>query len=102
VTEGDRGLSFNKRASRTDDSSSARLELPIAMDGVRFPRSGAGPAWGARRFTSSRSTERHHTSTTPTGAMQEALGMVGLFIIHPRSAWTHRVDQDFALITQEF
>jgi FtsP/CotA-like multicopper oxidase with cupredoxin domain len=35
-------------------------------------------------------------------AMQEAIGMVGLFIIHPRSAYAPVVDQDFALITQEF
>ena len=31
-------------------------------------------------------------------AMQEAFGMVGLFIIHPKKAWVPTVDQDFALI----
>src|SRR5262245_15073073 len=35
-------------------------------------------------------------------AMQEAMGMVGLFIIHPKEAYEPVCDQDFALITQEF
>ena len=34
--------------------------------------------------------------------MQEAIGMVGLFIIHPRQAYQPVVDQDFAIIAQEF
>jgi FtsP/CotA-like multicopper oxidase with cupredoxin domain len=35
-------------------------------------------------------------------AMQEAIGMVGLFIMHPKTAHSPAVDQDFGLITQEF
>jgi manganese oxidase len=35
-------------------------------------------------------------------AMQEAIGMVGLLIIHPRKTHQPAVDQDFALIAQEF
>jgi hypothetical protein len=35
-------------------------------------------------------------------AMQEAFGMVGLFLIHPKKPFEPVVDQDFALITQEF
>ncbi|HJT79251.1 MAG TPA: multicopper oxidase domain-containing protein, partial [Gemmataceae bacterium] len=38
----------------------------------------------------------------PHDAMQETIGMVGLFIIHPKTTHTPAVDQDFALITQEF
>jgi hypothetical protein len=34
--------------------------------------------------------------------MQEAMGMIGLFIIHPKEAYEPVCDQDFALITQEF
>jgi hypothetical protein len=34
--------------------------------------------------------------------MQEAMGMVGLFIVHPRTPHEPVVDQDIALITQEF
>jgi FtsP/CotA-like multicopper oxidase with cupredoxin domain len=35
-------------------------------------------------------------------AMQEGIGMVGLFIIHPKEAHEPRVDRDFALISQEW
>lgn len=38
----------------------------------------------------------------PHDAMQELMGMVGLFIIHPKVAPSPAVDYDFALITQEF
>jgi FtsP/CotA-like multicopper oxidase with cupredoxin domain len=36
------------------------------------------------------------------GPMQEGLGMAGLFIIHPRSAYQPAVDHDFALLIQEW
>ncbi len=36
------------------------------------------------------------------GPMQEGLGMAGLFIIHPRSAYQPVVDHDFALLIQEW
>jgi FtsP/CotA-like multicopper oxidase with cupredoxin domain len=36
------------------------------------------------------------------GPMQEGMGMAGLFIIHPRSAYTPAVDHDFALVIQEW
>jgi FtsP/CotA-like multicopper oxidase with cupredoxin domain len=36
------------------------------------------------------------------GPMQEAMGMVGLFIIYPKVAHSPPVDRDFALIMQEF
>jgi FtsP/CotA-like multicopper oxidase with cupredoxin domain len=35
-------------------------------------------------------------------AMQEMMGLIGLFIIHPRRAHTPRVDRDFALLLQEW
>jgi FtsP/CotA-like multicopper oxidase with cupredoxin domain len=36
------------------------------------------------------------------GPMQEGLGMTGLFIIHPRTAYEPVVDHDFALLIQEW
>ena len=36
------------------------------------------------------------------GAMQEIMGMSGLFVIHPREAYEPAVDHDFGLIFQEF
>jgi hypothetical protein len=35
-------------------------------------------------------------------AMQEMMGMIGLFIIHPRRAHAPRVDRDFGIILQEW
>ena len=35
-------------------------------------------------------------------AMQEMMGMIGLFIIHPKQAHSPRVDKDFGLILQEW
>jgi manganese oxidase len=77
------------------------LEMPIAMDGVGFLAQEPIPpgATFVYEFTLHQNgTYFYHAH----GAMQEAIGMVGLFIIHPRSPWTPVVDQDFALITQEF
>jgi FtsP/CotA-like multicopper oxidase with cupredoxin domain len=34
--------------------------------------------------------------------MQEIMGMMGLFIIHPKAAYDPTVDHDFGLIVQEF
>jgi len=47
----------------------------------------------------------HQTGTYfyhPHDAMQEAMGMVGLFIIHPKVSFGPPVDHDFAVIAQEF
>src|SRR5262249_13351227 len=77
------------------------LELPVAMDGIPYvTQDPIKPGdTGVYELTV------HQTGTYfyhPHEAMQEAFGMVGLFIIHPRSAYAPVVDQDFALVTQEF
>jgi FtsP/CotA-like multicopper oxidase with cupredoxin domain len=77
------------------------LELPIAMDGI--PHVTQEPIQPGE--TGVYELTVHQTGTYfyhPHAAMQEAIGMVGLFIIHPRSAYIPAVDQDFAFITQEF
>ena len=77
------------------------LEMPNAMDGVDYiTQDPIMPGdVGVYEFT------LHQNGTFfyhPHMAMQEAFGMVGLFIIHPRETYVPVVDQDFALITQEF
>ena len=77
------------------------LELPIAMDGIEFVTQ--DPIMPGK--TGVYEVELHQNGTFfyhPHMAMQEAFGMVGLFIIHPRRAHEPVVDYDFALITQEF
>jgi FtsP/CotA-like multicopper oxidase with cupredoxin domain len=102
VTEGDRvRIVVHNELPEPTELHLHGLELPIAMDGVPYvvqePIQPGGT--GVYELTV------HQTGTYfyhPHGAMQEAIGMVGLFIIHPRSAYQPVVDQDFALITQEF
>ncbi|MDB5309450.1 MAG: twin-arginine translocation signal protein [Gemmataceae bacterium] len=102
VTEGDRvRIVVHNDLPEPTELHLHGLELPIAMDGVphitQDPIKPGGT--GVYELTV------HQTGTYfyhPHGAMQEAIGMVGLFIIHPKVAYTPAVDQDFALITQEF
>jgi manganese oxidase len=102
VTEGDRvRIVLHNELPEPTELHLHGLELPIAMDGVPYlvqdPIKPGGT--GVYELTV------HQTGTYfyhPHGAMQEAIGMVGLFIIHPKVAHTPVVDQDFALITQEF
>jgi manganese oxidase len=77
------------------------LEVPVSLDGVPglvqdfIP---PGEAFVYEFTLHQHGTFFYHAHV----AMQEAMGMVGLFIIHPQTAYEPVVDQDFALITQEF
>jgi FtsP/CotA-like multicopper oxidase with cupredoxin domain len=77
------------------------IELPNALDGVDFVTQDEIPPGktGVYELT------LHQNGTFfyhPHFAMQEAIGQVGLFIIHPREPHQPVVDHDFALISQEF
>lgn len=77
------------------------IELPNVLDGVEFVTQ--DPIMPGQ--TGVYELTLHQNGTFfyhPHMAMQEAIGMVGLLIIHPRAAYEPVVDQDFALITQEF
>jgi FtsP/CotA-like multicopper oxidase with cupredoxin domain len=77
------------------------LEIPVSQDGVPglvqdfIP---PGEAFVYEFRLHQHGTFFYHAHV----AMQEAMGMVGLFIIHPRTPYEPVVDQDFGLITQEF
>ena len=77
------------------------LEIPVSQDGVPgfvqdfIP---PGEAFVYEFVLHQHGTFFYHAHV----AMQEAMGMVGLFIIHPKDAYEPVVHQDFALITQEF
>jgi FtsP/CotA-like multicopper oxidase with cupredoxin domain len=77
------------------------LEVPIAMDGVPGLTQDPIPAGGTYTYEftlKQNGTFFYHSH----GAMQEGMGMVGLFIIHPKSAHAPPVDRDYALIIQEW
>ena len=77
------------------------LEVPIEMDGVSGLTQDPIPPGG--RFVYEFTLHQHGTffyhSHMP---MQEMMGMVGLFIIHPTEPYAPRVDRDFGLIFQEW
>lgn len=77
------------------------FELPIAMDGVAGITQEPIPPGGTFKYE----FHLHQDGTFfyhSHGAMQEVMGMTGLFIVHPQKAYEPVVDHDFSLIMQEF
>jgi manganese oxidase len=77
------------------------LELQNRFDGVHGVTQEPIPPGGKFVYE----LELHQNGTFiyhSHGPMQEALGMAGLFIIHPKEAYQPAVDHDFALMIQEW
>jgi hypothetical protein len=75
------------------------LEVPIGMDGgpgISQPLIMPGESY-TYEFTLRQNGTYFYHSHMP---MQEMMGMIGLFIIHPKSPHEPRVDKDFAMIMQ--
>jgi hypothetical protein len=102
VFEGDRvRVLFENRLPEATTVHWHGLEVPIEMDGVPVisqPEVGPGG-----RFTYEFTLHQHGTFFYHShGAMQEMMGMLGLFIVHPRTPYTPPVQKDFALVLQEY
>jgi manganese oxidase len=77
------------------------LEIPNDMDGMPAISQDAIPPGG--RFVYEFTLKQNGTFFYHSHmAMQEMMGLIGLFIIHPRRAHTPRVDRDFGIILQEW
>lgn len=77
------------------------LEVPFEMDGVPHLVQDLIPPGG--RFVYEFTVHQEGTFFYHSHVgMQETMGMVGLFIVHPPKAHQPVVDRDFALIAQEF
>jgi len=77
------------------------LEIPNAMDGMPGISQDAIAPGG--RFVYEFTLKQNGTFFYHSHmAMQEMMGLIGLFIIHPRRAHTPRVDRDFGIILQEW
>ena len=77
------------------------LELPIEMDGV--PGIGQKPVMPGQRFVYEFPLHQNGTFFYhPHMAMQEMVGMLGGFIIHPKTAYSPRVDKDYLIALQEY
>jgi manganese oxidase len=102
VSEGDRvRLNVENRLPEPFSMHWHGLEIPNEMDGMPGISQDAIPPNGrfAYEFTLKQNgTFFYHSHM----AMQEMMGLIGLFIIHPRRAHAPRVDRDFGIILQEW
>jgi len=77
------------------------LELPIEMDGV--PGIGQKPVMPGERFVYEFPLHQNGTFFYhPHMAMQEMVGLLGGFIIHPKNPYSPRVDKDYLIALQEY
>lgn len=75
------------------------LEIPVEMDGM--PGISQDPIAPGAQFTYEFTLRQNGTFFYHAHmAMQEMMGLIGLFIIHPRRPHQPRVDRDFGLIFQ--
>ena len=77
------------------------LEVPPSQDGVPFlnqPLIEPGQTFTYEFSLHQNGTFFYHSHM----AMQEMMGMIGFFIIHPKKAYSPRVDKDFGLVLQEW
>jgi Putative multicopper oxidases len=77
------------------------FEIPIGMDGV--PGISQDPIPPGGSFTYEFTLHQHGTFFYHTHMpMQEMMGLIGFFILHPKQAYEPRVDRDFGIILQEW
>ena len=77
------------------------LEVPIEMDGV--PYISQKPVPPGQSFTYEFTVHQEGTFFYHShGAMQEMMGMIGMFISHPTKAYKPQVDHDFGIVLQEW
>ena len=77
------------------------LEIPIAMDGMPYISQkpiAPGESFPYEFTLHQNGTFFYHSH----GAMQEMMGMLGMFVIHPKQAYAPHVDHDFGILLQEW
>ena len=102
VNEGDKvRVMFHNKLPEMTTVHWHGLEVPMAMDGV--PGLGQDPVPPGGMFTYEFTVNQNGTYFYHSHfAMQEMLGMIGFFIIHPKIPHTPKVDRDFGIILQEW
>src|SRR5271165_7434486 len=77
------------------------LEVPIDQDGV--PWISQKPIAPGEKYVYEFTLHQEGTYFYHShGAMQEMMGMIGLFILHPETPYQPRVDHDYGIILQEW
>ena len=102
VFEGDRvRILFENRLPEPTTIHWHGLEVPIEMDGV--PMISQPEVEPGGKFTYEFTLHQHGTFFYHShGPMQEMMGMLGMFVIHPKTAYAPRVDKDYAIVLQEY
>jgi len=100
VNQGDRvRIVFDNHLPESTTIHWHGLEVPIEMDGVPYISQKPVPPGGryVYEFTlHQEGTYFYHAH----GAMQEMMGLIGMFIIHPKKPYKPPVDHDFGIILQ--
>ncbi|CAN5455011.1 hypothetical protein BH10ACI4_BH10ACI4_04390 [soil metagenome] len=102
VNEGDRvRIVFDNHLPEPTSMHWHGFEIPEAMDGV--PGIGQKPVPPGGRFVYEFTLHQHGTFFYHSHlAMQEMLGMIGAFIMHPKEPYAPAVASDHILILQEY
>jgi hypothetical protein len=102
VNEGDRvRIIFENKLPEATTPHWHGLEVPIEMDGtpaISQPLIYPGQSYTYEFTLNQNGTFFYHSHM----AMQEMLGMIGFFIIHPKKTHSPPVDKDFGIILQEW
>src|SRR5260370_40864123 len=102
VTQGDRlPIILANLLSESTTMHWHGFEIPLEMDGT--PYISQKPIPPGEKFVSE--FDLHQAGTFfyhAHGAMQEMMGMIGIFIMHPKETYRPEVDHDFGLILQEW
>jgi manganese oxidase len=102
VTQGDRvRVIFENALPESTSMHWHGLELPIAQDGVPWISQKPVPPGGSYTYeftVHQEGTFFYHAHS----AMQEMIGLIGMFIAHPEKPYTPRADHDFGIVLQEW
>lgn len=100
VTQGDRvRVILENRLPEPTTMHWHGFEIPVGMDGM--PYISQQPILPGQSFAYEFNLHQEGTFFYHShGAMQEMLGMIGMFIMHPKQSYTPHVDHDFGIILQ--
>jgi FtsP/CotA-like multicopper oxidase with cupredoxin domain len=102
VNQGDRvRIIFDNHLPESTTIHWHGLEVPMEMDGLPYISQQPVPPGGRSiyEFTlHQEGTYFYHSH----GAMQEMIGMIGLFILHPQKPYKPKVDHDYGIVLQEW
>jgi manganese oxidase len=102
VTQGDRvRILVENRLPESTSMHWHGIEVPIEQDGVPFVSQ--RPTAPGETFTYEFTVHQDGTFFYHAhSAMQEMIGLIGMFIAHPREAHSPRVDHDYGIVLQEW